>query len=219
VVITGLGCVTALADSVDKLFAALCGGQSGVSTIESFDTSQFPVHFGGEIKHFDVTKYIDRREAKRMDRYVQFAVVAARMAMEDADLNMRARLRGFRCLYVPEAIVHHMVNRSIGTFSHTYVYFGHRNSEYLFWKNMPTPLLWRYIPERSLFNLLSFLYFLPKGRGFSFLRAKVDFLRNCSDTLEKRRMIQMERTLSTKDLHALLDRNWLRYRRKAAVQS
>jgi 3-oxoacyl-[acyl-carrier-protein] synthase II len=87
VVITGLGCVTALADSVDKLFAALCEGQSGVSTIESFDTSQFPVHFGGEIKQFDVTHYLDRREAKRMDRFTQFAVAGAVQAVGDSGLD------------------------------------------------------------------------------------------------------------------------------------
>jgi GT2 family glycosyltransferase len=140
------------------------------------------------------------------------------LVYEDADLNMRARLQGFRCLYVPTAVVHHMVNRSIGAFSHTYVYFGHRNSEHLFWKNMPTPLLWRFVPERILFDLLSFLYFSFKGRGLSFLRAKVDFLRQFPATLQKRRKIQTERTLSTSKLRAQLDRNWLRYRRKASVQ-
>ena len=88
VVITGLGCVTALAESVDGLFAALCEGKSGVSTIESFDASAFAVHFGGEIKHFDVTKYIDRREAKRMDRFSEFAVAGAIQAVADSGLDI-----------------------------------------------------------------------------------------------------------------------------------
>lgn len=88
VVITGLGCVTALSESVDELFTALCEGKSGVSTIESFDTSQYPVHFGGEIKDFNVTKYIDRREAKRMDRFTQFAVAAAMQAVADSGLDL-----------------------------------------------------------------------------------------------------------------------------------
>ncbi len=87
VVITGLGCVTALSESVDELFAALCEGKSGVSTIESFDTSQFPVHFGGEIKQFDVTNYIDKREAKRMDRFTQFAIAGAIHAVKDSGLD------------------------------------------------------------------------------------------------------------------------------------
>jgi len=88
VVITGLGCITALSESVDELFVALCEGRSGVSTIESFDASQFPVHFGGEIKNFDVTKYIDRREAKRMDRFSEFAVAGAIQAVKDSGLDL-----------------------------------------------------------------------------------------------------------------------------------
>ncbi len=87
VVITGLGCVTALAESAEELFAALCAGKSGVSVIESFDTSAFPVRFGGEIKNFDVTKYVDPRESKRMDRFTQFAVAAASQAIKDSRLD------------------------------------------------------------------------------------------------------------------------------------
>jgi 3-oxoacyl-[acyl-carrier-protein] synthase II len=87
VVITGLGCVTALAESVDGLFTALCEGRSGVSTVESFDASLFAVHFGGEIKTFDVTKYIDRREAKRMDRFSEFAMAGAIQAVRDSGLD------------------------------------------------------------------------------------------------------------------------------------
>lgn len=87
VVITGLGCVTALSESVDELFAALCEGRSGVSTIESFDASQFTVHFGGEIKGFDVSQYIDKRESKRMDRFTQFAIAGAIGAVDDSGLE------------------------------------------------------------------------------------------------------------------------------------
>ncbi len=88
VVITGLGCITSLSESADGLFTALCEGTSGVTTIESFDASAFTVHFGGEIKHFDVTKYIDRREAKRMDRFSEFAVAAAIQAVQDSGLDL-----------------------------------------------------------------------------------------------------------------------------------
>jgi 3-oxoacyl-[acyl-carrier-protein] synthase II len=88
VVITGLGCITALSESVEELFQALCEGRSGVSTIESFDASQFPVHFGGEIKNFDVTRYIDKRESNRMDRFSQFAVAGAIQAMKDSGLDL-----------------------------------------------------------------------------------------------------------------------------------
>ncbi|HUU18920.1 MAG TPA: beta-ketoacyl-ACP synthase II [Sedimentisphaerales bacterium] len=87
VVITGLGCVTALAESADELFAALCEGKSGISTIESFDTGAYPVKFGGEIRNFDVTEYVDQRESKRMDRFTQFAVAAAKQAVDDSGLD------------------------------------------------------------------------------------------------------------------------------------
>jgi 3-oxoacyl-[acyl-carrier-protein] synthase II len=87
VVITGLGCVTALAESVDELFTALCEGKSGISVIESFDTSAYPVRFGGEIKNFDVTKYIDQRDSKRMDRFAQYAVAASINAVKDSGLD------------------------------------------------------------------------------------------------------------------------------------
>ncbi len=88
VVITGLGCVTALSESVEELFAALCEGRSGVSLIESFDTGAYPVRFAGEIKSFDVTRYVDKREAKRMDRFSEFAVAAAIQAIQDSGLDM-----------------------------------------------------------------------------------------------------------------------------------
>ncbi len=88
VVITGLGCVTALAESANELFTALCEGKSGVSMIESFDTSAYPVHFGGEIKQFDITQYVDRRESKRMDRFTRFAIAAAQQAVNDSRLDL-----------------------------------------------------------------------------------------------------------------------------------
>ncbi len=87
VVITGLGCVTALAESATELFAALCDGKSGISPIESFDVTEFTVRFGGEVKNFDVTKYIDQRESKRMDRFAQFALAAAIQAVDDSGLD------------------------------------------------------------------------------------------------------------------------------------
>jgi 3-oxoacyl-[acyl-carrier-protein] synthase II len=96
VVITGLGCVTALAESPELLFNALCEGKSGISRIESFDVSQFPVKIGGEIKNFDVTKYIDSREAKRMDRFTELAVAAAIQAVRDSGLDF-SKEDPYRC--------------------------------------------------------------------------------------------------------------------------
>ena len=87
VVITGLGCVTALAESADELFAALCEGKSGISAIEAFDSSAYPVRFGGEIKNFDVTKYLEHRQSRRMDRFSRLAMAAAMQAVSDSGLD------------------------------------------------------------------------------------------------------------------------------------
>ncbi len=87
VVITGLGCVTPLGDSVDVFFDSICRGKSGVSHITSFDVSQFSTRFGGEIKDFDITKFIDAREGKRMDRFCQLAVASAVQAVNDSGIN------------------------------------------------------------------------------------------------------------------------------------
>lgn len=87
VVITGLGCITPLAESVEALFDGLCQSKSGISAIESFDTTDYPVHFGGEVKAFDVEKYTNARDAKRMDRFTQMALASAIQAVKDSSLD------------------------------------------------------------------------------------------------------------------------------------
>jgi GT2 family glycosyltransferase len=139
------------------------------------------------------------------------------LVYEDADLSMRARLQGYRCLYVPDAVVCHHVNSSIRSFSESYVFYGHRNSEFLFWQNMPASLLFLYLPERAAFNLLSFLFFTFQGQGGPFLRAKLDFLKGWRKVLKKRRAIQKERRVTGKSFRSNLERNWLKHRRKGAV--
>lgn len=136
------------------------------------------------------------------------------LVYEDADLSFRARLLGFRCLFVPEAVVHHHVNYSIGTLSHTYVYFGHRNSEFVYWQNMPMPLVLLYLPERLLFDAACLAYFLFKGKLGPFARAKLDFLTCLPKVLKKRRKVQAARRISGGQLKAMLDRNWFRHRLK-----
>ncbi len=87
VVITGLGCVTALSESVDDLFDKLCRSESAISKIESFDTSEFPVKFGGEAKNFNIGQYISTRDAKRMDRFTQMAMASAVQAVNDSGID------------------------------------------------------------------------------------------------------------------------------------
>ncbi len=87
VVITGLGCVTALGQSADEMFSAVCRGDSGVSPIESFDVSDYPVKFGGEVKDFQIKNFISVREGRRLDRFAQFALASAIQAVDDSGLD------------------------------------------------------------------------------------------------------------------------------------
>lgn len=87
VVITGLGCVTPISESVDVFFNALVDGRSGLNTIEKFDTSAYPVHIGGEIKAFEPGKYMDAREAKRLDRFAQFAMACSVQAVNNSGID------------------------------------------------------------------------------------------------------------------------------------
>ena len=89
VVITGLGCITALGKSADEMFDGLCLGRSGISNIESFDTTEYTVKFGGEIKNFRIKDYATVREGKRMDRFSQMAVASAVRAVEDSGLDFK----------------------------------------------------------------------------------------------------------------------------------
>ncbi len=86
VVITGLGAVTPIGNTCPEFWDALVGGASGVATITSFDPSEFPSHIAAEVKGFEPDELIGKREARRMDRYAQFAVVAADEAVRDAKL-------------------------------------------------------------------------------------------------------------------------------------
>jgi 3-oxoacyl-[acyl-carrier-protein] synthase II len=90
VVVTGLGAVTPLGTDVDSTWAALIAGESGAGKITQFDTSGFPVDFGCEVPDFDPTTWIDHKSARRMDRFAQLAVAAARQAEADSGIDIGA---------------------------------------------------------------------------------------------------------------------------------
>ena len=77
VVVTGLGAITPIGNNVQDYWNALSNGVSGAAHITQFDASKFKTQFACEVKNFDVTNYIDRKEARRMDRFTQFAIVAS----------------------------------------------------------------------------------------------------------------------------------------------
>ena len=86
VVVTGLGLVTPLDIGVPKAWEKLCQGQSGIGPISRFDASQFSVRIAGEVKNFDPANYIEKKEVKKMDTFIHFAVAASQEAMDDAKL-------------------------------------------------------------------------------------------------------------------------------------
>ncbi len=88
VVITGLSAITPLGTGVEKYWQGLLEGKSGIDTIKSFDVSNFATQIAGEVKDFDAKDYLDRKEARRMDRFTQFAVAGSTMAVEDAGLKL-----------------------------------------------------------------------------------------------------------------------------------
>ena len=93
VVITGVGCVTPVGLTVDDTWHALLQGRSGIDYITRFDTSDLRTQFAGELKGFDPANYMDRKEARRADPCIQYALAAGREAMEDSKLDMAVEER------------------------------------------------------------------------------------------------------------------------------
>ena len=87
VVITGIGVVAPIACDVDSFWQRLTAGQSGIHELSILDTSRYKVHFGGDIPDFDVSDYVDHRDAKRIDRFTQFAMHAGGQAVGDSGID------------------------------------------------------------------------------------------------------------------------------------
>jgi 3-oxoacyl-[acyl-carrier-protein] synthase II len=87
VVVTGVGVVTPIGSDKDEFWNNLSSGNNGISAVESFDVSQYPCRIAGEIKNFDPTLFMEKREAKKVDRYTQLGVAAALQAWHDAGLE------------------------------------------------------------------------------------------------------------------------------------
>jgi 3-oxoacyl-[acyl-carrier-protein] synthase II len=87
VVVTGLGALTPLGRTVDEYWQNLSNGVSGCDYIQQFDVTKFKTRFACEVKDFDATQYLDRKEARKLDRYCQFALIASDEAVKDAGIN------------------------------------------------------------------------------------------------------------------------------------
>jgi 3-oxoacyl-[acyl-carrier-protein] synthase II len=88
VVVTGMGVVSAIGCGIDNFWQGLMEGRNGIDRVTRFEIDEFPSHMDAEIKDFSTDGVIDKKEAKRMDLFVQYAIVAAHEAAKDAALDM-----------------------------------------------------------------------------------------------------------------------------------
>ena len=90
VVVTGLGALTPIGNTKDAYWEALISGKSGCAPVTYFDTEHFKTKFACELKNFNATDFFDRKEARKMDRFAQYAMVASDEAIIDAKLDLDA---------------------------------------------------------------------------------------------------------------------------------
>ena len=128
---------------------------------------------------------------------------------EDVDLSYQARLRGYRCRYVPDAIVRHHGSATLGTVSALAVFHGQRNLEWMYLKNTPTSLLIRTLPGHFLYNVTAAAHFARIGLFGTFLKAKRAALAGLPAVLRKRATIQRESTIGAAGIEPHLERRWL----------
>jgi len=95
VVVTGLGAITPLGNTTDEFWEALRHGKSGIGPITKFDSTAYPTRIAGEVRGFDPLRFVDKKEARRLDPFVQYAIAASVMAVEDAGLDL-AKVDGAR---------------------------------------------------------------------------------------------------------------------------
>ncbi len=119
---------------------------------------------------------------------------------EDVDLGFRLRLLGHRCLYVPDAVVQHAGSATTSKRSDFSVYYGHRNMVWTYFKNMPWPLFWIYLPQHILMNVVAVLLLSLRGQGQVVFRAKYDAVKGFFPVLRHRKNVQETRKITSLEL-------------------
>jgi GT2 family glycosyltransferase len=128
---------------------------------------------------------------------------------EDVDLSYRARLLGYRCRYVAEALVRHEGSATLGRMSATAVFHGQRNLEWMYLKNTPALLLARTLPGHVLYNAAAACHFASRGMFVPFVQAKVAALAGLPRLLRKRMEVQRSRRVRARDIWPHLEGRWL----------
>lgn len=125
--------------------------------------------------------------------------------VEDVDLGFRLQLAGRPCWYVPDAVALHVGSGLVGVESAFAVYHGHRNLVWTYAKDMPAPLVWRYLPLHLGATVVALVWFVWRGRAVAFCRAKLAAAAGLGATLADRRAVQSRRIVSVTELRKRLD--------------
>jgi len=128
---------------------------------------------------------------------------------EDIDLSFRAQLRGYRCLFVPEAQVYHQVSATAGWGSYLSIYYSRRNILYVLLKDLPTSLLLHHFGPILLYYLASDMVFALSGYAGAVARARRDNVRTAQRMLAKRRVIQSTRRVSDAYIESIMSKGQL----------
>ena len=129
--------------------------------------------------------------------------------VEDVDLGFLLRLAGYRCLYVPPSVVHHVGSGTTGGKNSDFpIYHGHRNVVWTYVKDMPGILFWIFLPLHLAMNLVVLAVFAWRGQGRVILRAKRDALIGLPGMWKKRRLVQSKRKVSLRTILRVLDKRF-----------
>ena len=136
--------------------------------------------------------------------------------IEDVDMGFRLRLHGYRCLYVPQSVAHHVGSGTTGGQHGDFAsYHGHRNLVWTFVKDMPGWLFWLFLPVHLALNIITVVWFSFRGQGKLILKAKLDAVRGLPRMWRKRRVIQRERVATVGEIWAHLSKVWIPVRSKS----
>lgn len=116
VVITGLGAISPIGIGKDAFWQGLVAGKSGIDKITHFDASDFKAQIAAEVKDFKAADFIDKKEARRMDRYTQFAIAATKLAFEDAKMDLSKKIKNalvYSLVVVLVVLKHFMTNTKL----------------------------------------------------------------------------------------------------------
>jgi GT2 family glycosyltransferase len=129
--------------------------------------------------------------------------------VEDIDLGFRLRLQGHYCLYLADAIVHHVGSASSGRHSDFTVYHGHRNYVWTYVKNMPTFLFWAFLLPHIFVNLASLLLFSLRGQSRIIIKSKWNAIIGIPTLWKERSKLQRSRVASVRTLWRIMDKHWI----------